>query len=97
MYTVEPSATLAFSSKSPRVVCKKGRIMASDRVKQLNHRPEFARTETAGVATCPVCDGNMEVLQQGNGHSLSVCANCHADVTAFGAWTIARRDLRPGL
>ena len=69
--------------------------MALDRVKQLNHQPEFARTETAGIAACPVCDGEMEIIHRGNGQSVSVCAHCHADVTAFGAWTIARRDLRP--
>jgi hypothetical protein len=39
----------------------------------------------------------MEVIHKANSQWVSVCANCHADVTAFGAWTIARRDLRASL
>jgi hypothetical protein len=39
----------------------------------------------------------MNIVYERNNQTVSVCASCHTDVTAFGAWTIARRALRPGL
>ena len=66
--------------------------MALHRVNPLNDRPvDEPRTETASVATCPICEGKMNIVYERNNQTVSVCASCHTDVTAFGAWTIARR------
>jgi hypothetical protein len=35
----------------------------------------------------------MNLVYERNNQTVSVCASCHSDVTAFGAWTIARRVL----
>ena len=80
------------------MVCKKGLTMALHRVNTLDDRPRGERpTETASLTTCPVCEGKMNIVYERNNQTVSVCASCHTDVTAFGAWTIARRALRPGL
>ncbi len=33
----------------------------------------------------------MHIVSERNNQTVSFCASCHTDVTAFGAWTIARR------
>ena len=74
------------------MVCKKGLTMALHRVNPLNDRTAGEpRAETASVATCPVCESKMHIVYERNNQTVSFCASCHTDVTAFGAWTIARR------
>jgi hypothetical protein len=66
--------------------------MALHRVNPLNDQTAAERrTETASAAACPICEGKMNIVYERNSQTVSVCASCHTDVTAFGAWTIARR------
>ncbi len=39
----------------------------------------------------------MDLVSERNHQTTFVCANCQTDVTAFGAWTIARRVMLPSV
>ena len=66
--------------------------MALHKVNPLSDNPEGERrSEAPCVASCPVCDGKMEVVYQRNNQTVCVCADCHTGVTVPGqAWDIAR-------
>ena len=41
------------------------------------------------IATCPVCDGRMEVVYARNNQQVSVCIDCHTGLTIPAiAWDI---------
>ena len=43
------------------------------------------------IATCPVCDGRMEVVYARNNQQVSVCVDCHTGITIPAiAWDIVR-------
>lgn len=43
------------------------------------------------ISTCPVCDGQMEVVYQRNNQQVCVCRDCQSGLTIPGhAWEIVR-------
>jgi ssDNA-binding Zn-finger/Zn-ribbon topoisomerase 1 len=59
----------------------------------VNPQPEERREEEVrpAVATCPVCEGRMEVVYARNNQQVSVCTDCHSGLTIpAGAWDVVR-------
>jgi len=43
------------------------------------------------LASCPMCEGKMEVVYQRNNQQVTVCIDCHASLTVpAAAWQISR-------
>ena len=66
--------------------------MALHKVKPLDNPQDERRLEDAPeINTCPLCEGNMEVVYHRHGQQVIVCADCHTGVTVpASAWNIAR-------
>ena len=58
-----------------------------------NHRADDERRHenVPAVATCPICNGSMEVVYNRNNQQVCVCKDCHAGLTVPStAWEIVR-------
>jgi ssDNA-binding Zn-finger/Zn-ribbon topoisomerase 1 len=66
--------------------------MALHKVDRTNQPEDERRQEdTAAVKTCPICDGEMEVVYSRHSQQVVVCTDCHTGITVpAGAWNIAR-------
>ncbi|HUQ86579.1 MAG TPA: hypothetical protein VM096_03410 [Vicinamibacterales bacterium] len=43
------------------------------------------------IRTCPVCDGQMEVVYSRNNQQVVVCTDCHSGLTVpTAAWEVVR-------
>jgi ssDNA-binding Zn-finger/Zn-ribbon topoisomerase 1 len=52
---------------------------------------ERRQENVPAVATCPICDGAMEVVYSRNNQQVVVCKDCHSGLTVpAAAWEIVR-------
>ena len=67
--------------------------MALHAVKPLPDNPQDDRRheDAPVIKTCPVCEGEMELVYNRNSQQVIVCKDCHAGLTVpAGAWNIVR-------
>ena len=57
-----------------------------------DHREERRATDPRpAIATCPICDGQMEVVYARHNQQVCVCKDCHSGLTVPAtAWDIVR-------
>ena len=55
------------------------------------HEDERREETTPAIRSCPVCEGEMELVYSRNAQQVVVCTDCHSGLTVpAGAWNIAR-------
>ena len=63
-------------------------------MKNYSHQPEDEQRDTPvkpALASCPLCDGKMEVAYARYHQQVIVCVDCHSGITVPGsAWEIVR-------
>jgi ssDNA-binding Zn-finger/Zn-ribbon topoisomerase 1 len=73
--------------------------MALHAVNPLSPDPEDERRQDAPVlATCPICEGKMDVVYNRNNQQVVVCEDCHSGLTVpNSAWEVVRikRQAKP--
>jgi hypothetical protein len=48
-------------------------------------------TPKPALASCPICEGQMEVVYARNNQQVTVCMDCHSGLTVPGsAWEVVR-------
>jgi hypothetical protein len=69
------------------------RTMALRKVNKLPDPSDDERRQeiAPAIKTCPICEGQMEVVYHRHGQQVLVCVDCHSGLTVpAGAWNIAR-------
>ena len=63
-----------------------------------NPQHERRHDITLALSTCPICEGNMELVYNRNNQQVLVCADCHSGLTVPNtAWEIVRIKKQPKL